>query len=198
MIISKYIHFINQKMDNKSVYIVWKVEFIRATHDDGYCSGGENYEEISEGVVDVTYSISKENYDCLVSLQHIKNIFDLFCMEEILLVQKFKRSLICHGSGYCDPSINGLNHEMLILLVKPLYYIFNKSLDLNFSEIFDDINDDTELNGNSKELEKILTNIRENIKVVVTTLICMRYMGLNNDICKLIGRLMSTTKLFRK
>ena len=48
-------------MDNNfKVYIIWKVEFIRATHD-GYCSGGDNDEEASEGETCVTYNISKEN-----------------------------------------------------------------------------------------------------------------------------------------
>ena len=182
-------------MDNNcKVYIIWKVEFIRATHD-GYCSGGDNDEEASEGETCVTYNISKENYDCLISMQTIKNIFNHI---KLTCNIKYIKELSCPGSGYCGSSDNGLNHQLMIILIEPLYFSFDRPLGLDLSVIFDDFVDNSKLDGNSLEVERELTDIRKSIKMVVTAMLCLRSVGLPKDICGLIGKLVSTTKLFPK
>jgi hypothetical protein len=182
-------------MDNScKIYIIWKVEFIRATHD-GYCSGGDNDEEVSYGETCVKYSISKENHDCLFSLRTIKNIFNHIKLTDN---HKYIKELSCPGSGYCDPSEHGLYHQLMIILVEPLYYLFDRPLGYDLSIMFDDFLDNSKLNGNSLELEKQLIDIRHDIKVVVTVMLCLRFIGVPKDICKLIGKLVSTTKLFPK
>jgi hypothetical protein len=184
-------------METHDVYIVWNADFVHATHD-GYCSGDESEEVYTKGKIYVTHSISEINYKCLLSIIHHKEFLSIIGKSMAFDNQlEYRKFLSCPGSGYCGDSREyNLNHELLILLKSPLNITFIEPSDIYLIDyLFDDLEDSSKIDDKFM-LDAELTKIRNSMKMTITTILCLKQMGINKDICRMVGKTVSTTELF--
>lgn len=103
-------------MEEKYVYFHWKVDVITADHD-GYCSGGDNEEEIHSDVLWFRYWVREDEYEWLKELNTMSsNFFEMFNGPDIVgdlmpFIENDDVGITGGGSGYCGSSEHGLAHE---------------------------------------------------------------------------------------
>lgn len=140
-------------MEEKFVYLCWKVEVITADHD-GYCSGGDNDEEIHSDVLWVRYWVREDEYDWLKELNSIPKFFEMFNEPDVVgdlmpVIENDDVGITGGGSGYCGESEHGLSHERKRIPIE----IVGFSLEApNAFEI---------LNANSTPLRNYLKHVRD-------------------------------------
>lgn len=111
-----------------NIWIKWKLKIITADHD-GYCSGEDNYEDITYDEIFSKYKVTEDEYYTLIWLYNeCRKMFRvksfIKAIRPIIENETIDTPL---GSGYCYPSKHGLQHEIKRKPVKVLDLIINKN-----------------------------------------------------------------------
>jgi hypothetical protein len=150
-------------MEEKFVYLCWKVDVITADHD-GYCSGEDNDELIHSDVLCLRYWVTEEEYDWLKELNSIPKFFEMFNEPDVVgdlmpVIENDDFGITGGGSGYCGESEHGLKHERKRIPIEIVGFSLDPPIDLVLwlapSGLFEI------MNANSTPLRNHLRHVRD-------------------------------------
>lgn len=112
-----------------NIWIKWQIKVITAGHGDGYCSGEDNQEDITYEEIFSEYEVTEDEYYTLIWLYNeCRKIFELKSfIKAIRPIIENESINNPFGSGYCNPSKHGLQHEIQKTPNKIIDLIINKN-----------------------------------------------------------------------